>query len=159
MSSIDSMDIYSNDGMVEKLSVAAFQKLLRIENRLNIKARGHFIQSRVEFSHLIELCIRVCVRSTNSSVLTFLTNIAFNALHVLIFVSTVSINMIPYITQNSIALILCIDQLDMPFNVHTTDKVTMDVNEWLPHYLIQSRSHCNSNFKLKRVLIRRNIRK
>ena len=24
-----------------------------------------------------------------------------------------------------IALILCIDNLDMPFNVHTTDKVTM----------------------------------
>ena len=30
--------------------------------------------------------------------------------------------------------------------------------QWLPHYLdlIWSRSHCNSNFKLKRVLIRRN---
>ena len=27
--------------------------------------------------------------------------------------------------HNSIALILCIDHLDMPFNVHTTDKVTM----------------------------------
>ena len=26
---------------------------------------------------------------------------------------------------NSIALILCIDHLYMPFNVHTTDKVTM----------------------------------
>ena len=28
--------------------------------------------------------------------------------------------------------------------------------QWLPHYLIQSRSHCNSNFKSKRVLIWRN---
>ena len=28
--------------------------------------------------------------------------------------------------------------------------------QWLPHYLIQSRSHCNSNFKSKRVLIQRN---
>ena len=27
--------------------------------------------------------------------------------------------------HNSIALILCIDHLNMPFNVHTTDKVTM----------------------------------
>ena len=43
-----------------------------------------------------------------------------------------------------IALILCIDYIDLPFNVHTTDKVTMGVNEWLPHYLIRSRSHSNS---------------
>ena len=32
---------------------------------------------------------------------------------------------IPYSKHNSIALILCINHLDMPFNVHTTDKVTM----------------------------------
>ena len=38
---------------------------------------------------------------------------------------------------------------DVPFNVHTTDKVTMGANEWLPHYLIRSRSHCNSNFNSK----------
>ena len=56
---------------------------------------------------------------------TVLTNIAFNALHALIFVSTVSTNKIPYSIHNSIALILCIDHLDMPFNVHTIDKVTM----------------------------------
>ena len=37
MSSIDSIDIYSNDGMVEKPSVSAFQNFLEIENRLNIK--------------------------------------------------------------------------------------------------------------------------
>ena len=55
-------------------------------------------------------------------VLTVSTYIAFNALHALIFVST---NEIPYSIHNSIALILCIDHLDMPFNVHTTDKVTM----------------------------------
>ena len=29
--------------------------------------RGHFIQSRVEFSHLIVLCIQCCVRTTNTS--------------------------------------------------------------------------------------------
>ena len=56
---------------------------------------------------------------------TVLINIAFNALHALIFVSTVSTNKIPYSERNSIALILCIDHLDMPFNVNTTDKVTM----------------------------------
>ena len=56
---------------------------------------------------------------------TVSTNIAFNALHALIFVSTVSTNKIPYSIHNNIALILCIDHLDMPFNVHTTDKVTM----------------------------------
>ena len=32
---------------------------------------------------------------------------------------------IQYTIHNSMALILCIDHLDMPFNVHTTDKVTM----------------------------------
>ena len=56
---------------------------------------------------------------------TVSTNIAFNALHALIFVSTVLTNKIPYSIHNSIALILCIDHLNMPFNVHTTDKVTM----------------------------------
>ena len=37
MSSINSIDIYSNDDMVEKPSVSAFQNFLQIENRLNIK--------------------------------------------------------------------------------------------------------------------------
>ena len=37
MSSIDSIDIYSNDGIVEKPSVSAFQNFLWIENQLNIK--------------------------------------------------------------------------------------------------------------------------
>ena len=117
--------MYSINGMVEKASVSAFQNFLRIENRLNIKVTGHFIQSRVEFSHLIVLCIRCCVRATNTSVSTVLTNIAFNALHALIFISTVSTNKIPYAIHNSLALILCIDHVDMPFNVHTTDKVTV----------------------------------
>ena len=54
-----------------------------------------------------------------------LTNIALNALLALIFVSPVSTNKIPYSIHNSIALIFCIDCLNMLFNVHTTDKVTM----------------------------------
>ena len=37
ISSINSIDIYSNDGMVEKPSVSAFQNFLWIENRLKIK--------------------------------------------------------------------------------------------------------------------------
>ena len=37
VSSIDSIDIYDVDGMVEKLSVSAFQNFLQIENWLNIK--------------------------------------------------------------------------------------------------------------------------
>ena len=56
---------------------------------------------------------------------TVSTNIASNALHALIFVSTVSTNKIPYSIHNSIALFLCINHLDMPSNVHITDKVTM----------------------------------
>ena len=87
--------------------------------------RGHFVQSRVEFSHLIVLCIRCCVRTTNTSVLTVSINIAFNALHALIFVSTVSTNKIPYSMHNSIALILCINYLDMPFNVNKVTMMTM----------------------------------
>ena len=63
-----------------------------------------------------------CVLTIVSKVLT---NIAFNALHALIFISTVSTNTIAYTIHNSIALILCVDHLDMPFNVHTKDKVTM----------------------------------
>ena len=108
--------------MVEKPSVSALQNFFRIENRLNIKVRRHFIQSRVEFLHLIVFCIRCCVRATNTSVSTVSTNIAFNALHALIFILTVSTKKIPYTIHNSIALIFCIDHLDMPFNVHTTDK-------------------------------------
>ena len=42
----------------------------------------------------------------------------FNALHALIFVSTVSTKNIAYTIHNSIALIFCIDCLNMPFNVH-----------------------------------------
>ena len=34
---IDSINIYSIDGMVEKPSVSAFQNFFRIENQLNIK--------------------------------------------------------------------------------------------------------------------------
>ena len=37
MPGVDSVDIYSYDGMVEKPTVSAFQNFLRIENRLNIK--------------------------------------------------------------------------------------------------------------------------
>ena len=55
--------------------------------------------------------------------LTVSTNIALNALLALIFVSTVSTNKIPYSIHNSIALIFCIDYLDMPFNVHSNYNV------------------------------------
>ena len=39
--------------------------------------------------------------------------------------TTVNTKKIPYSIHNSIALIFCIDCLDMAVNVHTTDKVTM----------------------------------
>ena len=42
-----------------------------------------------------------------------------------VYVDTVNTNKIPYSIHNNIALIFCVDHLDMPFNVHTTDKVTM----------------------------------
>ena len=50
---------------------------------------------------------------------TVSTNRAFNALHALIFVLTVSTNKIPYSIHNSIALISGIDFLNIPFNVHS----------------------------------------
>ena len=37
MSSINSIEIYSNDGMVGKSSVSAFQNFLQIENWLNMR--------------------------------------------------------------------------------------------------------------------------
>ena len=37
MSCVDSVDMYSIDGMVEKPWISAFQNFLRIENPLNIK--------------------------------------------------------------------------------------------------------------------------
>ena len=56
------------------------------------------------FSHLIVLSIRCCVRATNNSVSTVLTNIAFYVLHALIFISTVSTKKIAYTIYNSIAI-------------------------------------------------------
>ena len=67
----------------------------------------------IQFSHLIVFCIRCCVRPTNTSV-NSVKNIALNALHVLIFISTVSTKKIPYSIHNSIALIFCINHLNMP---------------------------------------------
>ena len=37
MSSVDSIDIYNIDDMVEKPLISAFQNILRIENQFNIK--------------------------------------------------------------------------------------------------------------------------
>ena len=70
---------------------------------INIYSLGHCIQSRVEFYTSL-LCIQCCVRATNTSI------DRVNKQHSI---------------HNSIALIICTDHLDMPFNVHTTDKVTM----------------------------------
>ena len=42
-----------------------------------------------------------------------------------LYMSTLLTNNIAYTIHNSIALILCINCLNMPCNVHTTDKVTM----------------------------------
>ena len=39
------------------------------------------------------------------------------------------------------------------------NRMKPQILQWLPHYLIRSRSHCNSNFKSKKVLIRRNNQK
>ena len=61
-------------------------------------------------------------------VLTVSTNIAFNGLCALIFILTVLTSKIPYSMHNSIALIFCIDCLDMPFNVHSNYNVDSNTN-------------------------------
>ena len=50
---------------------------------------------------------------------------ACNEIVFTVYVDTVDTKKIPYSIHNSIALIFCIDCLDMSFNVHTTDKVTV----------------------------------
>ena len=57
---------------------------------------------------IFHTCIRCCVRATNTSVC----------------IDSVD-KQDTYSIHNSIALIFCIDCLDMPFKVHTPDKVTM----------------------------------
>ena len=42
-----------------------------------------------------------------------------------VYVDTVDTNKILFSIHNNIALIFCVNHLNMPFNVHTTDKVTM----------------------------------
>ena len=76
------------------------------------------------FQNLIVLCIRCCLRATNTSVDSVVKHsikcIACFDLHI------DSVNkQDTYSIHNSIALIFCIDCLDMPFNAHTTDKVTV----------------------------------
>ena len=56
---------------------------------------------------IFHTCIRCCVRATNTSVC----------------IDSVD-KQDTYSIHNSITLIFCIDCLDMPFNVHTPDKVT-----------------------------------
>ena len=65
MPSVDSIDIYSIDGVIEKPSVSAFQHFLQIENRLNIKK-------------VISRNVWMCFVST------VLTQIALNALEILV---------------------------------------------------------------------------
>ena len=76
----------------------------------------------IQFSHLITLYTVLCI-SHKTPVSTVSTNIAFNALHALMFISTVSTNNIAYTICNIIALILCIGCLDMPFDVHSNYNV------------------------------------
>ena len=63
------------------------------------------------------------MQKPQTPVSTVSTNIALNALHALMFISTVLTKNIAYTIHNSIALILCINCLDMPFNVHSNYNV------------------------------------
>ena len=91
---------------------------------INSVDMNHLVLMLYYWKHTSQQCWHAFQYQMNL-ISTVSTNIAFNALHALIFVLTVSTNKIPYSIHNSIALILCIDHLNMPFNVHTRDKVTM----------------------------------
>ena len=52
-----------------------------------------------------------------------------------------------------------IDQIQAKYKLLDSGEcgsVDNDHSEWLPHYLIRSRSHCDSNFNSKGVVVRRN---
>ena len=93
--------------MVEKPSVSAFQDFLQIENRLNIKK---------VMGRNVWMCFHSSVDSLDKQSIQCIA---------LIFALTVSTNKIPYTIYNSIALILCIDRLDMPFNVNKVTMITV----------------------------------
>ena len=86
------------DGMVEKPSISDFQNFLRIENRLNIK------------KVTAEMCECVLYR--------LLSHIALNALHALIFISTVSTNNIAYTIQCIGCFDLLINSVDKQHSIH-----------------------------------------
>ena len=138
------LDIHSDpDGMVGKLSVSAFQNFIRSENPLSIKdvpCQNVCVWTFPIFDifDIHSLTRRLCTLSVFdifAIALIFCT--VFNAFNAM------------YLNTSNMQT-MCIDTYwHAPCNVHTTDKVTMGVNEWLPHYLIRSRSHCNSNFNSK----------
>ena len=74
MSCVDSVDMYSTDGMVEKPWVSAFQNFLRIENPLNIKkvmgrnvwmCFGSSINSLDKHSIQCIACFDLCIDSVD----------------------------------------------------------------------------------------------
>ena len=62
MSCVDSVDMYSIDGMVEKPWVSAFQNFLQIENPLNIKKVKNSLDK-----HSIQciVCFDLCIDSVD----------------------------------------------------------------------------------------------
>ena len=107
MPSVDSVDIYSIWWYGWKALSLSFPKLF-----LDWKL--------VEILRKLWAGMCGCVLTVASTVST---NIAFSALYALIFISTVLTNKIPYSIHNSIALIFCINCLNMPFNVHSNYNV------------------------------------
>ena len=127
------------------------EPLPRAGNSTSNWAVQNALQSRVEFLHLIVLCIRVLCKSHKQQCINSLDKYS-TQLHCMLWSSYWQSRQTRYHTQYTIALlwsfVLTISTCPLMY--------TQEISEWLPHYLIQSRSHCNSNFKSKRVLIRRN---
>ena len=135
------------DGMVGKLSVSAFQNFFRIENPLSIKE----VMSQNVCVCSFPIFNIFDIHSLTPLMCTLSIFDIFDIALIFCFDLLYSIQCIQcYVSQHLQHQTMCIDTYwHAPFNVHTTDKVTMGVNEWLPHYLIRSRSHCNSNFNSK----------
>ena len=119
------------DGMVEKPSVSASQNFLRIENQLIIKK---------------VMSINVCVCSFLIFDIFDIHNITALRCIWSIF-DTFDIALISCInlSQHLQHQTICIDTCPLMYTQQIRWQcVTMGVNEWLPHYLIRSRSHSNS---------------
>ena len=112
MPSVNSVNIYSTWWYGSKALSLSFPKLFRIENQLNIKK---------VMGRNVWMCFDSSIDSLDKHSIQCIACFDFH------------IDKIPYSTHNSIALIFCINCLDMTFNVHSNYNV--DSNTKTSNYM------------------------